>query len=186
MQLFCAFFFLTLLKEIFKNIHVLTILFLLIQHWPSLRWVLMGVRLSNFWTHCRRNRTGGRRSPSSGETRKRSVSLVLFSWLSKSFRPHTDYTVVFCWLNWGSFKFCLMSICPLSFSLSLNFSHFLLNVKKSVNDYRTKFNHTAIVCKVSIEECIGENIRIFSQELDKCKIKFEKFKDKSFKDKSKK
>lgn len=79
-----------------------------------------------------------------------------------------------------------MSICPLSFSLSLNFSHFLLNIKKSVNDPRTRFNQTAIVCKVSIEECIGGNFRIFSQELDKCKIKFEKFKDKSFKDKSKK
>lgn len=79
-----------------------------------------------------------------------------------------------------------MSICPLSFSLSLNFSHFLLNIKKSVNDPRTRFNQTAIVCKVPIEECIGGNIRIFSQGLNKCKIKYKKFKDKSFKDKSKK
>lgn len=47
-------------------------------------------------------------------------------------------------------------------------------------------NQTAIVCKVSIEECIGGNIRKFSQELDKCRIKYKKFKDKSFKDKSKK
>lgn len=126
MPLFCAFFFysadlfIKTLLIIFKNIHVLTILYLLIQHWPSLHWVLMGVRLLNFWTHCRRNRTGGRRSPSSGETRKRSVSSVLFSWLSKSFCPHSDYTVIFCWLNWGSFKFCLMSICPLSVILSVS------------------------------------------------------------------